>query len=132
MDALTLALVSLGAMLVLIALRVPIGIAMGAVAFAGILVFAQFQRRAERAERYAVRLRRELGFVGDPDVPADGRDRSNSGIGTALFRAAHAWFGGMPGGLAVATNWACVGSAQPRDRASRPPPSWRASPCRKC
>ena len=33
----------------------------------------------------------------------------NSGIGTALFRAAVAWFGGMPGGLAVATNWACAG-----------------------
>ena len=34
---------------------------------------------------------------------------SNSGIGTALFRAAHAWFGALPGGLAVATNWACAG-----------------------
>jgi tripartite ATP-independent transporter DctM subunit len=34
---------------------------------------------------------------------------ANSGIGTALFRAAHAWFGGLPGGLAVATNWACAG-----------------------
>ena len=33
----------------------------------------------------------------------------NSGIGTGLFRAAHAWFGGLPGGLAVATNWACAG-----------------------
>jgi C4-dicarboxylate transporter, DctM subunit len=33
----------------------------------------------------------------------------NSGIGTALFRAAVAWFGWMPGGLAVATNWACAG-----------------------
>jgi C4-dicarboxylate transporter DctM subunit len=34
---------------------------------------------------------------------------ANSGIGTALFRAAHAWFGALPGGLAVATNWACAG-----------------------
>ena len=33
----------------------------------------------------------------------------NSGIGTALFRAAVAWFGALPGGLAVATNWACAG-----------------------
>jgi tripartite ATP-independent transporter DctM subunit len=33
----------------------------------------------------------------------------NSGIGTALFRAAVAWFGALPGGLAVATNWASAG-----------------------
>ena len=33
----------------------------------------------------------------------------NSGIGSSLFRAARAWFGGLPGGLAVATNWACAG-----------------------
>jgi len=33
----------------------------------------------------------------------------NSGIGSALYRAAYAWFGGLPGGLAVATNWACAG-----------------------
>src|SRR5262249_7316379 len=33
----------------------------------------------------------------------------NSGIGTALFRAAVAWCGRLPGGLAVATNWACAG-----------------------
>jgi tripartite ATP-independent transporter DctM subunit len=33
----------------------------------------------------------------------------NSGIGTALFRAAVAWFGKLPGGLAVATNWASAG-----------------------
>ena len=26
-----------------------------------------------------------------------------------MFRAAYAWFGGLPGGLAVATNWACAG-----------------------
>jgi tripartite ATP-independent transporter DctM subunit len=34
---------------------------------------------------------------------------SNTGIGAGLFRAAYAWFGGLPGGLAVATNWACAG-----------------------
>jgi tripartite ATP-independent transporter DctM subunit len=34
---------------------------------------------------------------------------ANSGIGAGLFRAAYAWFGRLPGGLAVATNWACAG-----------------------
>ena len=42
MDALTLSLVSLSGMLVLIALRVPIGIAMGAVAFLGFWYLRNF------------------------------------------------------------------------------------------
>jgi tripartite ATP-independent transporter DctM subunit len=36
---------------------------------------------------------------------------NNSGISSSLFRAARLWFGGMPGGLAVATNFACAGFA---------------------
>ena len=36
---------------------------------------------------------------------------NNSGISASLFRAARAWFGALPGGLAVATNVACAGFA---------------------
>jgi tripartite ATP-independent transporter DctM subunit len=36
---------------------------------------------------------------------------NNSGISASLFRAARLWFGGLPGGLAVATNLACAGFA---------------------
>ena len=39
------------------------------------LVSAQLQCRAQRAARYPVRVRRQLGSVGDPDVSVDGRDR---------------------------------------------------------
>ena len=35
----------------------------------------------------------------------------HSGISTALFRAARIWLGGLPGGLAVAANFACAGFA---------------------
>jgi tripartite ATP-independent transporter DctM subunit len=35
----------------------------------------------------------------------------HSGISTALFTAARLWFGRLPGGLAVATNFACAGFA---------------------
>jgi tripartite ATP-independent transporter DctM subunit len=35
----------------------------------------------------------------------------HSGISSALFRAARLWLSGLPGGLAVATNFACAGFA---------------------
>jgi tripartite ATP-independent transporter DctM subunit len=109
MDPLTLALGSLGLMLVLLALRFPIGVAMGLVAFFGFWYVRNFD--------VALSVLRDTPFVfaANWDLSAIpmfllmGAVAGNSGIGTALFRAALAWFGWMPGGLAVATNWACAG-----------------------
>jgi C4-dicarboxylate transporter, DctM subunit len=109
MDALTLALVSLGAMLVLIALRVPIGIAMGAVAFAGFWYLRNFNVALSALSDTPFVFAANWDLSAIPMFLLMGAIAANSGIGTALFRAAHAWFGGMPGGLAVATNWACAG-----------------------
>jgi C4-dicarboxylate transporter, DctM subunit len=109
MDALTLSLVSLGGMLVLIALRVPIGIAMGSVAFFGFwsLHNANFAPGPLTDTPFVFAASWDLSAI--PMFLLMGAIAGNSGIGTALFRAAHAWFGGLPGGLAVATNWACAG-----------------------
>ena len=109
MDALTLALVSLGAMLVLIALRVPIGIAMGAVAFAGFWYLRNFNVALSALSDTPFVFAANWDLSAIPMFLLMGAIAANSGIGTALFRAAHAWFCGMPGGLAVATNWACAG-----------------------
>jgi tripartite ATP-independent transporter DctM subunit len=100
---------SIFAMLVLIGLRVPIGVAMGGVAFLGLWYL--------RNLNVAFSVLRDTPFVfaANWDLSAIpmfllmGAIASNSGIGAALFRAAYAWFGGLPGGLAVATNWACAG-----------------------
>jgi C4-dicarboxylate transporter, DctM subunit len=109
MDALTLALVGLGAMLVLIALRVPIGIAMGAVAFAGFWYLRNFNVALSALSDTPFVFAANWDLSAIPMFLLMGAIAANSGIGTALFRAAHAWFGGLPGGLAVATNWACAG-----------------------
>lgn len=109
MEPLTLALVSLGGMLVLLGLRIPIGVAMAAVAFAGFWYVRNFD--------VALSVVRDTPFVfaaswdlsAIPMFLLMGAVAGNSGIGTGLFRAALAWFGWMPGGLAVATNWACAG-----------------------
>jgi C4-dicarboxylate transporter, DctM subunit len=108
MDALTLALVSLGAMLVLIALRVPIGIAMGAVAFAGFWYLRNFNVALSALSDTPFVFAASWDLSAIPMFLLMGAIAANSGIGTALFRAAHAWFGALPGGLAVATNWACA------------------------
>ncbi|MCX7309941.1 MAG: TRAP transporter large permease subunit, partial [Afipia sp.] len=109
MEPLTLALGSLGIMLVLLALRLPIGVAMGSVAFFGFWY--------ERNLNVALSVVRDtpFAFAANWDLSAIpmfllmGAVAGNSGIGTGLFRTALAWFGWMPGGLAVATNWACAG-----------------------
>jgi C4-dicarboxylate transporter DctM subunit len=109
MDALTLSLVSLGGMLGLIALRVPIGIAMGAVAFLGFWYLRNFNVALSALSDTPFVFAANWDLSAIPMFLLMGAIAGNSGIGTALFRAAHAWFGALPGGLAVATNWACAG-----------------------
>jgi tripartite ATP-independent transporter DctM subunit len=109
LSTLTVSLTTLALILGLIGLRVPIGVAMGVVAFCGFWYL--------RNINVALSLLRDtpFTFAANWDLSAIpmfllmGAVAGNSGIGTGLFRAAVAWFGGLPGGLAVATNWACAG-----------------------
>jgi tripartite ATP-independent transporter DctM subunit len=109
MSALTISLLSLACILVLIGLRFPIGIAMGAVAFAGFVILRNVNVAFSvvRDAPFAFAASWDLSAI--PMFLLMGAVAGNSGIGTSLFRAAVAWFGWMPGGLAVATNWACAG-----------------------
>jgi tripartite ATP-independent transporter DctM subunit len=109
MSALTVTLVSLGAIMLLIGLRFPIGVAIGIVAFVGFWML--------RDLNVAISVLRDtpFDFAASWDLTAIpmfllmGSIANNSGISTALFRAARVWLGRLPGGLAVATNFACAG-----------------------
>jgi len=111
MDAFAISVISLGAILFLIALRVPIGVALGGVSLIGFTLLRNFD--------VAMSVLRETPFVfsANWDLTAIpmfllmGSLANNSGISASLFRAARLWFGGMHGGLAVATNFACAGFA---------------------
>ena len=111
MTTLQLALLSLVSIVVLIGLRVPIGVALGGVAFIGFWYL--------RNVDVALSVLRDSPFVfaaswdltAIPMFLLMGSLTNNSGISTSLFRAARVWFGGLPGGLAVATNMACAGFA---------------------
>jgi tripartite ATP-independent transporter DctM subunit len=97
--------------LALIAARVPIGLALGSVAFVGIA--------------NVIGMKAALGMIGN--LPYDftahwslsaipmfllmGTVAYHSGMTNSLYRAARLWLGFLPGGLAVATNFACAGFA---------------------
>ena len=99
MTTLQVAGTSIVMMLILIGLRVPIGVAMGGVAFLGLWYLRNFN--------VALSVLRDTPFVfaANWDLSAIpmfllmGAIASNSGIGAALFRAAYAWFGSLPGGI---------------------------------
>lgn len=102
---------SLGLVLVLIAIRMPIGVALGVTAFLGLW--------ALRNERVAFGVMQDTpfevaanwGLSAIPMFILMGAIAHGSGISAALFRAARLWFSGLPGGLAVATNFAAAGFA---------------------
>src|SRR5262249_21743486 len=106
MSTLSLSLISIFGILLLIGLRAPIGVAMGTVAFFGFWYLRNFKvaLSALSDAPFVFAANWELSAI--PMFLLMGAIAGNSGIGTGLYRAAYAWFGGWPGGLAVATNWA--------------------------
>lgn len=111
MSPLALALTSLGAILALIALRVPIGVALGGVSILGFWYMRNWRVALSLFEDTPFSFAASWDLTAIPMFLFMGAIASNSGISTDLFRAARLWFGRMPGGLAVATNMACAGFA---------------------
>jgi len=109
LSTLTLSLGSLALILLLIGLRVPIGVAMGSVAFGGFWYLTNVNAALSVLSEAPFVFAATWDLTAIPMFLLMGAVAGNSGIGTALFRAAVAWFGALPGGLAVATNWACAG-----------------------
>jgi tripartite ATP-independent transporter DctM subunit len=111
LSSLALGFWGFAAIVVLIALRVPVGLALALVALVGLYLIAGFE--------VAVSLLRILpfDFISNWDLSAIpmfllmGAVAHRAGMTAHLFEAARLWFGGLPGGLAVATNFACAGFA---------------------
>jgi tripartite ATP-independent transporter DctM subunit len=97
--------------LALLALRVPIGVALGTVALGGIYFIrggnAAFGALGEIAYDFSASW--ELSAV--PMFLLLGSIAFHSGITNSLYSAARIWLNRLPGGLAVATNLACAGFA---------------------
>ncbi|MCC2662389.1 MAG: transporter, DctM subunit [Geminicoccaceae bacterium] len=108
MDKLTIGLLALGGGLALIALRIQIGVALGIVSFFGIA--AILNMRAAWGIVTAV----PFNFVGDWNLTAIpmfllmGYVASAAGLSRGLFRAMRIFLSWLPGGLAVASIFACA------------------------
>ncbi len=102
---------SLVAVLILLAIRVPIGIVLGAVSIVGIAEIRGTDVAISmlRSAPYDFMASWELSAI--PMFILMGAVAHHSGISSALFTAARLWLGRLPGGLAIATNFACAGFA---------------------
>lgn len=111
MTSLELGYWSIGAVLLLIAIRLPIGVVLGIVAVAGIAELRNFDIALGVIGTTPFEFAAHWTLSAIPMFLLMGSIAHNSGISQALFRAARLWCSGWPGGLAIATNFACAAFA---------------------
>jgi C4-dicarboxylate transporter, DctM subunit len=88
-------------LLILMATRTPVAVALSMVTVAGTAIFV--------SPSSAYSLSSNFILVVVPMFILMGEVLSATGIGATLFRAAELWFRRLPGALAIATVWACAG-----------------------
>jgi C4-dicarboxylate transporter, DctM subunit len=108
MSGLAVAGLGFGAMLVLIALRAPVGLSMLVVGAVGYIHLSSWQALFAymKVNPYYQFANYTLSVI--PLFILMGALAEQSGISTALFRAAEAFAGRLRGGLAMAVIWACT------------------------
>ncbi|OGA45025.1 MAG: C4-dicarboxylate ABC transporter [Betaproteobacteria bacterium RIFCSPLOWO2_12_FULL_63_13] len=94
--------------LVLIAARVPIGLALGAVAFVGTVEIIGLDAAFGMIGSLPYDFSAHWSLSAIPMFLLMGTFAYHSGMTNSLYRAARLWLGFLPGGLAVATNFACA------------------------
>jgi C4-dicarboxylate transporter DctM subunit len=111
MSPAALGIITLVAALGLLAIRVPIGVTLGGVSIIGIWYLRGLDVALGmlRSAPYDFLANWELSAI--PMFILMGSVAHHSGISSSLFNAARLWLGRLPGGLAVATNFACAGFA---------------------
>ena len=111
MERLEIGFAGVAVALVLMALRVPIAVALGLVSLVGIYLVrgagAAFGTLGSAPFDFAASW--TLSAI--PMYLLMGAFAYHAKITSALFDAARVWFGRLPGGIAVATNFACAGFA---------------------
>ena len=95
----------------LIALRMPVGFALMLVSMFGIAQLKGWGVAIGMLKTEPFDFAAHWSFSAIPMFLLMGAVAHHSGISSALFNAARLWLGGLPGGLAVAANFACAGFA---------------------
>jgi len=95
----------------LMALRVPIGIAMGIVGIGGFAVVIDMKPALNLLAQSPISTITDFNLTLIPFFVLMGVLATNSGMSSELFRAGRAWLGGFRGGLGLASVGACGGFA---------------------
>jgi len=111
MSPVTIGILGLIILLVLLAIRLPVGYAMASVGLAGFVYMVSAQGGLTMAARAAWDQFGSYNFSVVPLFILMGQFSFASGISRRLYEAAFKWFGHMRGGLAMATIGACAGFA---------------------
>ncbi|NQV57398.1 MAG: TRAP transporter large permease subunit [Rhodospirillales bacterium] len=111
MDPIWVGVIGIVAILGLIAARVPIGLALGSVAIIGIANIVGLNAAFGAVGTMPFDFAAHWSLSAIPMFLLMGTVAFYSGMTNSLYRAARLWLGFLPGGLAVATNFACAGFA---------------------
>ncbi len=111
MDAGFVAALGFVALFGLMLLRMPIGLAMGAVGVVGFGTMSGFGPALRLLAQSPIRTATDAGFAVIPMFLLMGAIANVSGMSRELFRAANAFLGQFRGGLGMATIAACAGFA---------------------
>ncbi len=109
MDPATLTLLAFGGLLLLLALGLPIGAALGITALAGFTYLANLGVALNTLRTIPYQFAANWELTAIPMFLLMGAIVNQSGIARDLFEAARLWLARLPGGLAVATNLASAG-----------------------
>ena len=105
------AIIGCAAVLVLMFMRVQIAVCLGSVAFIGFGYLAGWEPALGILVDSPIRTVTNFNFAVIPLFVLMGTLVGTSGMSRELFRAANAWIGHLPGGMAMATVAACGGFA---------------------
>lgn len=111
MTSLAIGFWGLGALLVLIAIRVPIGIALGLVSMIGIGAIRGPQAAIGAIGNLPYEFVAHWSLSAVPMFLLMGAVAFHTGLTGSLYEAARVWLSRVPGGLAVATNFASAAFA---------------------
>jgi tripartite ATP-independent transporter DctM subunit len=101
--------IGLGAVLVLVFLRMPIAISMGLVGFVGFTQIRGFRAAISMVGRLIIDTAQDYGLSVVPLFILMGLFVSRGGLSRELYQVSYAFLGHMRGGLAMATIVACAG-----------------------
>ena len=111
MSNLSIGFSAMGILLVLIGLRVPIGLALGSVSLVGLILIRGLNATLSIFGGLPMEFGASWSLSAVPMFLLMGAVAYHTGLTSSLFDAARLWLSRLPGGLAVATNFASAGFA---------------------